>query len=342
MLDDNLIPKTSEVGETSEVLFEDLAEDDGDEAAIVVLSVAEDAGERVDTWLAAHLPDRSRAEIQRWIEAGLVKRGDKTLKSSYRVTAGDEIAVAVPEPEDYTVEPEAIPLDIVYEDADLLVINKPAGMVVHPAAGNWHGTLVHAVLYHCPDLIGVGGSHRPGIVHRLDKHTSGLILVAKHDRAQRALQTQFAARAIYKTYLVLVDGRVHLPEGRIDAPIGRDPNQRQRMTVLRSAQGRAAVTEYVVRSFYTDRTHAPYTLLACHPVTGRTHQIRVHLAYIGRPVVADQVYGPQRRLPFACPRQFLHAHAIRFCLPSSGAEVEFTVPLPPDLAGVLARLTSDL
>ncbi|PKO23392.1 MAG: RNA pseudouridine synthase, partial [Chloroflexi bacterium HGW-Chloroflexi-1] len=172
---------TSEVPPTSEVVFDDLADEEAGGGAVLTLAVAT-GDERLDKWLTGRLPDRSRSEIQRWIEAGLVTRGKVALKASYRVAAGDEITVVIPAPEDYAVEPEPIPLDVVYEDADLLVIDKPAGMVVHPAAGNWHGTLVNAVLHHCPDLEGVGGTHRPGIVHRLDKDTSGLILVAKNDR----------------------------------------------------------------------------------------------------------------------------------------------------------------
>ena len=192
---------TSEVSPASEVLFDDQLDALSEEAPTLDL-VADAEGERLDKWLTGQLPERSRAEMQRWIEAGLVMRGAKVLKASYRLSAGDIIAVSVPAPEDYAVEPEPIPLDVVYEDGDVLVINKPAGMVVHPAVGHWHGTLVNAVLYHCPDLEGVGGAHRPGIVHRLDKDTSGLILVAKNDAAHRALQAQFKDRVIYKTYPV--------------------------------------------------------------------------------------------------------------------------------------------
>ncbi len=338
------MPETSEVEMTSEVLFDDLAE--GGEATVVTLTVADAEGERLDKWLAVQLPDHSRAEIQRWIEAGLVTRGAKVLKASYRLSAGDVIAVAVPAPEDYAVEPEPIPLDVVYEDADVLVINKPAGMVVHPAVGHWHGTLVNAVLFHCPDLEGVGGAHRPGIVHRLDKDTSGLILVAKNDAAHRALQAQFKDRAVHKTYLALVHGWLMPERGAINAPIGRDPRQRQQMAVVSLSQGRMAVTEYEARGYYQvpGTSEVPgiwsrrYTLVACHPLTGRTHQIRVHLAHVRHPIVGDETYGGRRKPVLRCPRQFLHAAGIRFRLPATGKEVEFVASLPADLQGLLDQL----
>jgi 23S rRNA pseudouridine1911/1915/1917 synthase len=325
--------------------------DDQTEADTVITHVVTVGGERLDKWLAGQLPEHSRAEIQRWIADDLVTAQDRPLKASYRVTAGDEVTVVVPPVEDYAVEPEAIPLEIVFEDADLLVIDKPAGMVVHPAAGNWHGTLVNAVLYHCPDLEGVGGAHRPGIVHRLDKDTSGLILVAKNDAAHRALQAQFKARTVQKTYLALVHGWLR-PErgavrGEINAPIGRDPRNRQRMAVVSLSQGRAAVTQYEVRQYLeqvvgnsggSGASDSRYTLVACHPLTGRTHQIRVHLAHIRHPIVGDALYGGGRRASLACPRQFLHAERIRFILPATGQEVEFAAQLPADLKAVLDGL----
>jgi 23S rRNA pseudouridine1911/1915/1917 synthase len=290
-------------------------------------------GERLDRWLADQLPDRSRAEVQRWIAGDRVARGPKVLKASYRVSAGDTITVRIPAPESYHVEPELIPLEILYEDEDLLVINKPAGMVVHPAAGNWHGTLVNAVLYHCPNLEGVGGSGRPGIVHRLDKDTSGLILVAKNDRSHRALQQQFKNRTVRKTYLALTYGHVSPLHGEIQAPIGRDPRQRKRMAVVPAHLGRPAVTQFDVEAYYGN-----YTLLACHPLTGRTHQIRVHLAFMKHPIVGDAVYGGRARGPIPIKRQFLHAQRLRFQLPATGSEVEFLAPLPVELLEVLEAL----
>jgi 23S rRNA pseudouridine1911/1915/1917 synthase len=310
-------PETSEVGTTSEVLF----------------LRATQAGERLDRWLAARLPQYSRSAIQRWIKAGLVTVKGREEKASYQVGVGDEICVRIPPPEEYAVTPEPLPLNVLYEDADLLVIDKPAGMVVHPAAGNWHGTLVNAVLHHCPELEGVGGERRPGIVHRLDKDTSGLILVAKNDRAHQALQAQFKSRQVEKSYLALVYGLVTPARGRIEAPIGRDPVHRKRMAVL--PDGRPAVTRYQVSGFYGN-----YTLLSCQPLTGRTHQIRVHLAYIKHPVVGDRVYGGRRQCVVPCPRQFLHAHRIQFRLPSTGQLVEFVAPLPTDLQAVLDALSS--
>jgi 23S rRNA pseudouridine1911/1915/1917 synthase len=338
--------RASEAASASEALFDATSHDDDADPALVTLA-ASDGGERLDKWLAGQLPEHSRSEIQRWIQDGLVTRGPKALKASYRVTAGDLITIAVPEPEDYSVAAEPIPLDVVYEDSDLLVINKPAGMVVHPAAGNWHGTLVNAVLHHCPDLEGVGGVRRPGIVHRLDKDTSGLILVAKNDAAHRALQAQFKSRTVHKTYVALVHGWLTPAQGEINAPIGRDPRQRQRMTVVVLSQGRAAATQYEVAAYYAHVSRpatAPgtsnerYSLLACHPLTGRTHQIRVHLAHIRHPIVGDEVYGGHQRPSFACPRQFLHAERIRIRLPSTGAEVEFSAPLPDDLQAILDQL----
>ena len=304
----------------------------------------EDAGDRLDKWLAGQIPERSRAEIQRWIDGGLVALAGKRLKRSYRVSPGDRVTVIVPPVQDYAVAPEPIPLDILYEDGDLLVVNKPSGIVVHPAAGNWTGTLVNAVLYHCPNLEGVGGVHRPGIVHRLDKDTSGVILIAKNDAAHRALQAQFKERSVEKTYEALVHGRMDPAEGEVDAPIGRDPDRRHQMAVVASASGRPALTRYTAIGYYRARspgadTRERYTLLACHPRTGRTHQIRVHMAYIRHPLVGDRVYSRERgHLQAECPRQFLHAARIRFRLPSTGQEVEFSATLPADLRTVLDAL----
>lgn len=333
---------TSEVPWASEVSFED------EEAGEAILSFrAIEGGERLDKWLAGQLPEYSRTQIQRWIAEGRVTSGARPLKANHRVSAGEEISVVVPEPEEYAVEPEPIPLEVLYEDDDLLVINKPAGMVVHPAAGNYHGTLVNAVLHHCPQLVGVGGVQRPGIVHRLDKDTSGVILVAKNDAAQQALQAQFKNREVHKTYLALVHGWMTPRRGEINAPIGRDPRNRQRMAVVPLARGRSAVTRYEVQEYFEPASASRrsagalsprYTLVACHPLTGRTHQIRVHLAHIGHPIVGDPVYGGGRKSPLHCPRQFLHAERIRFRLPGTGQEVEFHAPLPADLHEVLAGL----
>jgi 23S rRNA pseudouridine1911/1915/1917 synthase len=329
-------PRASEGSIPSEVSSSLSAGEDADlldEETILELIVAE-SGERLDRWLASQLPDRSRSEIQRWISEGRISVQGKLEKASHKLAAGDAIVVRVPAAKPYEVEAEPIPLEIIYEDDDLLVIDKPAGMVVHPSPGHWHGTLVHAVLYHCPDLEGVGGAHRPGIVHRLDKDTSGLILVAKNDRAHRDLQAQFKGREVQKVYLALVYGRILPPNGEIVAAVGRDIRDRKRMAIMEG--GRAAVTRYEALGYY--RKH---TLLACRPLTGRTHQIRVHLAHIGHPIVGDGVYGGKRRPPAPCPRQFLHAHRIRFRLPATGEEVEFTSPLPADLQAVIEALGRD-
>jgi 23S rRNA pseudouridine1911/1915/1917 synthase len=232
------------------------------------------------------------------------------------------------------VEPEAIPLQIIFENEDLLVIDKPAGMVVHPAAGHRTGTLVGAVLAHSPEVNGVGEIERPGIVHRLDKDTSGLILVAKNAATQRHLQQSFALRHTEKTYLALVAGRPPTPEGRIETPIGRDPSHRQRMAVVPPSRGREAVTLYHTRERFPEST-----LLEVHPLTGRTHQIRVHLAFIGCPVVGDSVYG--KRASSAGPsaaRQMLHAWRLRIALPGEDEPREFEAPLPEDFAALLAEL----
>jgi 23S rRNA pseudouridine1911/1915/1917 synthase len=336
--------RASEANSASEVLFEGAgaAESvdsiDADEPEIRTLR-AEAGGVRLDKWLASQMPDRSRAEIQRWIEAGQVTHGGSALKASHRVSGGEVIEVVIPPAEDYDVEPEDVPLVVLYEDRDLLVIDKPAGMVVHPAAGNWHGTLVNAVLFHSPSLEGVGGAHRPGIVHRLDKDTSGVILVAKNDASHRELQAQFKNREVEKTYLALVYGGMSPERGEINAAVGRDPRDRKRMGVVPASQGRPAATRYETQAAYRmPTTGERLSLLACRPLTGRTHQIRVHLAHVHHPIVGDEVYGPRRKLPFACPRQFLHAARLRFRLPSTQETVEFSAPLPPDLQAVLELL----
>jgi 23S rRNA pseudouridine1911/1915/1917 synthase len=331
--------ENSEVAPASDFLLGDLSDELPDDAEAEPLTlVAAAGGDRLDKWLVSQLPGRSRSEIQRWIEAGLVAAGSKPLKASYQVAAGAEITVMVPALVDVAIEPEPIPLDILYQDADLLVINKPAGMVVHPAAGNRHGTLVNAVLYHCPDLEGVGGANRPGIVHRLDKDTSGVILVAKNDAAHRALQAQFQARLVRKTYWALVYGLLSPAQGEIVAPIGRDPRDRKRMAVTQSGSRPAATRYETLASYRLPATGERLSWLACHPLTGRTHQLRVHLAYVKHPIVGDEVYGTRRKTAIRCPRQFLHAERISFRLPSTGEEVEFSAPLAEDLHSVLEML----
>ena len=294
--------------------------------------IVEQAEPRLDRFLARQLPDHSRAEVQRWIKQGLALVNAKPARPGMALKPGDVVALTIPEPEPTQLLPEDIPLVVLYEDADIIAIDKPAGMVVHPAAGHSSGTLVNAILWHFPDIEGVGEGGRPGIVHRLDKDTSGIILVAKNARAHWHLQAQFKERTVDKTYLALVHGHVSPERGLIDAPIGRHPRHRKRMAIVPAAKGRAAQTEYEVVAYY-DVT----TLLAAHPLTGRTHQIRVHLASIGHPVVGDRVYG--RRDAYKLGRHFLHAHRLRFRRPSDDAIIELESPLPPELQALLDRLS---
>jgi 23S rRNA pseudouridine1911/1915/1917 synthase len=292
---------------------------------------------RLDKFLVEQVPELSRSAAQRLIVGGRVTVDGEPVKSSHKIRTGEEVVVLLPAEESSEPVPELIPLDIVYEDQALLVVNKPAGMVVHPAPGHPGGTLVNAVLAYCPELA-ASDDDRPGIVHRLDRDTSGLILVAKSEKARRALQRQFKERQVHKAYLALLDGHLQPAWGRVEAPVGRDPHHRQRMTVL--AGGREAVTEYHVLEQFAHRVGpaaGDYTLVEAEPVTGRTHQIRVHFASIGHPVVGDEVYGRRKsRLPV--PRQFLHARRLGFKHPSTGQRLELEVPLPEELAAVVDLL----
>ncbi len=306
-------------------------------------------GQRLDRWLATALPTQSRSALQRWIKAGAVLVDGKAAKASQTLEAHQVVAVTMPATVDVpTLRAEAIPLQILYEDRDLLIINKAAGMVVHPAPGHEAGTLVNAILHHCPDLAGVGGERRPGIVHRLDKETSGLLVVAKHDQAHRHLQAQFKARTVYKEYLALLEGTIEPTQGRINAPLGRHPVERKRQAVLPvdaqsgKSAGRSAITDYYVQATYTftspdSHTVARFSLVRAVLHTGRTHQIRVHFAWRQHPVVGDTLYGYRRqRLPL--DRHFLHAHKLRLRLPSTEEEREFVAPLPADLEVLLTLL----
>jgi 23S rRNA pseudouridine1911/1915/1917 synthase len=258
--------------------------------------------------------------------------GEPVRKPGLRLFGGEQIEVTIPPPVQTDLIPEPIPLDVVFENEDLLIVNKPAGMVVHPSWGHAGGTLVQAALAHAPDIEGVGGELRPGVVHRLDKDTSGLIILAKRDAAHQALQRQFKDRKVDKVYLALVDGKPPTPSGRIEAPIGRDPRHRQRMGIALPGKGREAVTSYrSVESF------GEHTLLEVHPETGRTHQIRVHLAFLGCPVVGDTVYG-RRKATLPVERQMLHAWRLTLALPGGCGERTFEAALPEDFAGTLADL----
>ena len=292
---------------------------------------------RLDKFLTEQVPELSRSAAQRLIAGGGVTVDGEPAKPSHKVRRGEEVVVLLPAEESPNLLPEAIPLDIVYEDQALLVVNKPAGMVVHPAPGHPGGTLVNAVLAHCPELAG-GEDDRPGIVHRLDRDTSGLILVAKSERVRRALQRQFQERQVHKAYLALLVGHLQPAWGRVEAAVGRDPHHRQRMAILPG--GRQAVTEYHVLEQFAHQVGpaaGAYTLIEAEPVTGRTHQIRVHFASIGHPVVGDEVYGRRKtRLPV--PRQFLHARRLGFKHPLTGQRLELEAPLPEELAAVMELL----
>ena len=300
-------------------------------------------GERLDAFLARRLAGLSRSYAQHLIEAGLVEVagraghptksqiswGPRAARPALRLRPGDRVLVTVPPPEILALEPQAIPLKVVYDDSDIIVVDKPSGMVVHPAPGHRGGTLVNALLAHCPDLAGVGGALRPGIVHRLDKETSGLIVAAKNDRAHQHLARQLKERQVHKVYIALVHVRLEPLEGEIDAPIGRHPVHRKRMAVVEG--GRQALTRYRALSYLEG-----FTLVQAMPITGRTHQIRVHMAHRGHPVAGDAVYGRGR--PSPAPRLFLHAHRLGFRLPSDGRYVEFESPLPEELAAALSRM----
>lgn len=293
---------------------------------------AEEMGERVDKFLSRQLSDVSRSQIQQWIKAGHVTVNGASVKASYRLTAEDEVELVVPPLIRLQIAPEPIPLDIVYEDGDLLVVNKPRGMVVHPAPGNFSGTLVNALLHHCRDLSGINGVLRPGIVHRIDKDTSGLLVVAKHDQAHESLARQLAEHTVQREYLALVHGNMSVDRGTVDAPIGRDPANRQRMAVVAKG-GKPAITHFVV-----ERRFGAYTLLRLRLETGRTHQIRVHMKYIGHPLVGDPKYGPRRTL--AINGQALHAAVLGFVHPRTEEQLVFEAPLPADMQALLDALSS--
>jgi 23S rRNA pseudouridine1911/1915/1917 synthase len=298
----------------------------------------DDAGVRLDRFLASALPEHSRSQIQRLIRDGLVHVAGREAKPNQAVKAGQGVEIEIPEPVAPVPLPEALALPTVYQDADLIVIDKPAGMVVHPAAGHASGTLVNALLYHVGDLSGIGGEKRPGIVHRLDRGTSGLMVVAKHDAAHAELSRQFHDREVEKDYLALVWGDVQAGR-RIDAPIGRDPGNRKKMSA-RARRSREAVTRIVRAEHLPGLTFAQVAIQ-----TGRTHQIRVHLSAIGHPVVGDALYGGVRRRVPGClrvvnrlERPFLHAARLAFKHPGDGRRMEFTSALPEDLQRVLTEL----
>ena len=297
-----------------------------------MLLTADRSGERADAALARLAPDLTRSAAQRLLEEGRVLREGRPLRKNDKLQAGDVLALDLPEPQPVALEPEDIPLDIVYEDKDLLVINKPKGLVVHPAAGHWSGTLVNALLYHCRDsLSGINGELRPGIVHRIDKDTSGLLIVAKNDFAHQALAAQLQDHTLARTYVCLVVGGVREDSGTVDAPIGRHPTDRKKMAVT-DKNSRSAVTHWRVLERFPG-----YTLLECRLETGRTHQIRVHMAYCNHPIVGDTVYGrPKPEL--GQDSQCLHARALTFRHPRTGETMTLTCPLPDYFTRLLEAL----
>ena len=284
---------------------------------------------RIDKWMSEQ-SDWSRSQIQDWIKAGDLLVNGHVVKPNYKLQVGDEIVVTVPEAIELEVLPENIKLDVVYEDEDVIVVNKARGMVVHPAAGHTSGTLVNALLYHCDDLSGINGVKRPGIVHRIDKDTTGLLMVAKNDVAHESLASQLKDRKIKREYIALVHGEVAHELGTIEAPIGRDTNDRQRMTVT-DKNAKEAITHFRLLERYKD-----FTLVECKLETGRTHQIRVHMRYIGHPLAGDPKYGPRRTIQLN--GQALHAATLGFFHPRTDEWLEFEAPLPADFEAELAKL----
>ncbi|QCR31728.1 RluA family pseudouridine synthase [Lysinibacillus sp. SGAir0095] len=292
----------------------------------------ENAGERIDKALSAIQEEWSRSQIAAWITDGVVKVNGENVKAKYKVKLGDVIEVDVPEPENLEVIPEDLDLEIIYEDKDVLVVNKPKGMVVHPAPGHLTGTLVNGLMHHCQDLSGINGILRPGIVHRIDKDTSGLLMVAKNDHAHHSLVDQLVNKTVTRKYTALVHGHIAHDKGTIDAPIGRDPKDRQKQAVVDN--GKHAVTHFSVMERLGN-----YTLVECRLETGRTHQIRVHMNYIGYPLVGDPKYGPKKTIEFG--GQVLHAGVLGFVHPASGEYLEFEVPLPEDYVALLEQLRNE-
>ncbi len=305
-----------------------------DECQKVELTVAEEmSGKRLDSVLAGMMPEYSRSFIQKLFENGSITvGGDPCSEKKRKAAAGDIVEITIPQPERLEVEAEDIPLDIVYEDDELLVVDKPAGMVVHPAPGNHSGTLVNALMYHCGDaLSSINGVIRPGIVHRIDKDTSGLLMVAKTDRAHNALSAQLAEHSITRRYKAIVYSNIKEDEGTVDKPIGRDPGNRLRNAVVYT-NSKNAVTHYRVLERF-----GGFTLVEAVLETGRTHQIRVHMAYIRHPLLGDTLYGPAKNR-YGAKRQMLHAGVLGFVHPVTGEYMEFNSPLPQDFEDVLAKL----
>jgi 23S rRNA pseudouridine1911/1915/1917 synthase len=293
--------------------------------------------ERLDRFLVEALPDYSRAKLQGFIKGGCVTiNGASAHKSGEILEEGSLVELHIPPAVKTNLVGENIPIEIIFENIDLIVINKPAGMVVHPAAGHNSGTLVNAVLGYDSEIEGIGEAGRPGIVHRLDKQTSGLILLAKNDKAHRWLQDQFRLRKVEKTYIALVDGKPKSPSGRVEASIGRDPSHRKKMAILPNGRGREAISEYKTIELFRD-----HTLLEIHPLTGRTHQIRLHCAFLGCPVAGDQIYG-RKKPSIDMGRHFLHAKKLKITLPGDSQPSQFEAPMPKELEAILIELRRNM
>ena len=298
---------------------------------ILLRASEESKNQRLDAFLASSLDGLTRSQATRLIESGEVAVDGKPVSKSYKLAGGEDIAVTLPEPEPVEAVPQDIPLDVVYEDADVIVVNKPSGMVVHPAPGHPDGTLVNALLYHCAGtLSGIGGALRPGIVHRIDRDTSGLIIAAKNDAAHQYLSAQLADHTLARTYECIVVGKLREDRGTVVAPIARHPTDRKRMAVV--AGGREAVTHWEVIARYPGYTH-----VRCRLETGRTHQIRVHMAYIGHPILGDTVYGAKKEVP-GLTGQCLHAVGLRFLHPRTHEVVELSCPLPEEFTRMLQKI----
>ncbi len=301
---------------------------------IKIRIIEEQSGKRIDKVLAQMLPDFSRTQIQQLMTGGHVCVNDKVVKASYKVENQDEVLVHIPEPESSDILPENIPLKIVYEDQDVIVVDKPSGMIVHPSAGIYTGTLVNALLYHCQDLSGINGVMRPGVVHRIDKETSGLLMVAKNDMAHQSLSEQLQEHTVTRRYLALVHGLIPHEFGRIEAPIGRDPHDRQKMTCT-DKNAKEAITNFKVLERFKDMS-----LVECRLETGRTHQIRVHMQYIGYPVYGDPQYGLRR--DDTTHGQYLHAKILGFIHPRTGEEMYFESDLPDYFEEKLTELRNQM
>ena len=297
-----------------------------------VVFTAEEKGQRLDVFVVERFPELSRSHVQKLIEQGNVLVDGMVRKANYKLRGAEAVQVTVPQAEPISVEPEDIPLDILYEDKDIIVVNKARGMVVHPASGVYSGTLVNALLYHCQDLSGINGEIRPGIVHRLDKDTSGVMVCAKNDTAHLDLAEQIRTKTAHRTYWAIVHGNIKEEAGIIKGDIGRHPTDRKKMAIVRE-NGKPAVTHFKVLERFGE-----YTLVECQLETGRTHQIRVHMTSIGHPLINDPKYGPKKLSPFAINGQALHSLQLTLTHPVTKEEMTFTAPLPTDMEKILTGL----